>query len=163
MGYRRIARAVIAVFAAACFAMVSLIISPAQAGQSTFYLNARPGCYSFTTPADDKYPIEGSRYKLLFRGSCDDDHHIQVIYSGPIKTKGGATATEEQVYAACAGYYRKVVGTTPPTTIQNKKPYLRYWWPDAGLETLKYNNKIVCYVHQADKTYTNYAIMIGGY
>jgi hypothetical protein len=28
---------------------------------------------------------------------------------------------------------------------------------------LKYNNKIVCYVHQSDRNYENYAIMIGGY
>ncbi|MCX8530665.1 MAG: hypothetical protein ORN27_11470 [Rhodoluna sp.] len=152
-----------AVSAALAIAATFTPLVSAEAGQSTFYLNSKAGCYSFATPAEEGYAIEGSRYKLLFRGSCEDDHHIQIIYSGPIKTKNGATATEEQVYKACATYYKKVVGGNPPSTIQNKKPYLRYWWPDAGLETLKYNNKIVCYVHQSDKTYTNYAIMIGGY
>lgn len=138
-------------------------VSPAQAGSSTFYLNAKPGCYSFTVPAEDAYPIEGSRYKLLFRTSCDAEHHIQVLYSGVLKTKGGVTATENQVYKACASYYKKVIGSNPPTVIQNSKPYLRYWWPDAGLETLKYNNKIICYVHAADKTYTNYDLLMGGF
>jgi hypothetical protein len=163
MGYKRIAMAALSALFTLATTLTPLNLMPAEAGASTFYLNSKSGCYSFTTPAEEGYAIEGSRYKLLFRGSCDDDHHIQVIYSGPIKTKNGATATEEQVYRACATYYKKVVGTTPPTSIQSKKPYLRYWWPDAGLETLKYNNKIVCYVHQSDKTYTNYAIMIGGY
>lgn len=163
MIYKRIASAAAAIIGALATSLTPLATNAAEAGLSTFYLNSKPGCYSFTVPADDQYPIEGSRYKLLFRGSCDDDHQIQIIYSGPIKTKNGATATEEQVYRACTTYYKKVVGTTPPTSIQNKKPYLRYWWPDAGLETLKYNNKIVCYVHQADKNYTNYAIMVGGY
>lgn len=163
MGYKRITLAAISSFAALAATLSPVTLAPAEAGLSTFYLNSKPGCYSFTLPAEEGYGIEGTRYKLLFRGSCDEDHHIQIIYSGPIKTKNGATATEEQVYRACATYYKKVVGTTPPTTIQAKKPYLRYWWPDAGLETLKYNNKIVCYVHQSDNTYTNYAIMIGGY
>jgi hypothetical protein len=163
MGYRGIAIAAISAFSVIATTLSPAALLPAEAGSSTFYLNSKAGCYSFTTPADAGYAIEGTRYKLLFRGSCDDDHHIQIIYSGPINTKNGATATETQVYKACETYYKKVVGTTPPTSIQNKKPYLRYWWPDAGLETLKYNNKIVCYVHQADKTYTNYAIMIGGY
>jgi hypothetical protein len=163
MGYKRVVVGVTAALAAIITTLSPVALTPAEAGLSTFYLNSKAGCYSFTTPAEEGYGIESTRYKLLFRGSCDEDHHIQVIYSGPIKTKNGVTATEEQVYRACASYYKKVVGTTPPTTIQNKKPYLRYWWPDAGLETLKYNNKIVCYVHQSDKTYTNYAIMIGGY
>jgi hypothetical protein len=137
--------------------------NPASAGSSTFYLNAKAGCYSFTVPAEDAYPIEGSRYKLLFRTDCEEEHHIQVVYSGVIKTKGGVTATETQVYKACATYYKKVIGSNPPTTIQNTKPYLRYWWPDAGLETLKYNNKIICYVHAADKTYSNYELLVGGF
>ena len=163
MRYKRFCLAAATAILVATSTLNPVNVSPAEAGLSTFYLNSKAGCYSFTTPAEEGYAIEGSRYKLLFRGSCEDDHHIQIIYSGLIKTKNGATATEEQVYKACAGYYKKVVGGAPPTTIQNKKPYLRYWWPDAGLDTLKYNNKIVCYVHQSDRNYENYAIMIGGY
>jgi hypothetical protein len=163
MGFKRVAFAAGSAILTIAATLNPLTIAPAEAGLSTFYLNSKAGCYSFTTPAEEGYAIEGTRYKLLFRGSCEDDHHLQIIYSGPIKTKSGATATEEQVYKTCATYYKKVVGGTPPTTIQNKKPYLRYWWPDAGLETLKYNNKIVCYVHQSDRNYENYAIMIGGY
>lgn len=137
--------------------------APAQAGASTFYLNAKAGCYNFTVPAEENYPIEGSRYKLIFRTSCDEEHHIQVIYAGVLKTKGKVTATETQVYKACSGYYKKVMGSNPPTVIQNSKPYLSYWWPDAGLETLKYNNKIICYLHAADRTYSNYVLTVGGF
>lgn len=158
----------VAVFAAATVSGLVMTfgptaVDPASAGSSTFYLNSKPGCYSFTSPAAENYGIENTRYKLLFRGSCEADHHIQVIYSGSIKVAGGASASEQQVYKACATYYKKKIGSNPPTTVQSKKPYLRYWWPDAGLETLKYNNKIVCYLHQADSRYERYALMVGGY
>jgi hypothetical protein len=163
MGWTRVAVLTAAALSGLAMTVAPIAAPSASAGSSTFYLNSKPGCYSFTSPTEENYAIENTRYKLLFRGSCAEDHHIQVIYSGVIKVAGGASASEQQVYKACAAYYKKKIGSNPPTTIQNKKPYLRYWWPDAGLETLKYSNKIVCYLHQADARYERYALMVGGF
>lgn len=135
---------------------------PANAGAFTFYLNMKPGCYSFTSPTSDTYPLEGSKYKTVFRGSCTSPHHIQVIYAGIIKSKA-RTATEQEVLTFCRAQYRKHLGVSAPTTIRNDRPYLNYYWPDAGLERLKYSNKAICYIHAADKTYDNYVTMVEEY
>lgn len=136
--------------------------SPASAGAFTFYLNMKPGCYSYNSPTSDTYPLEGAKYKTLFRGTCNSPHHLQVIFSGVVKAKS-RTITEQEVLSYCRAQYKKRMGVTAPTTIRNDRPYLNYYWPDAGLERLKYSNKVVCYIHAADKTYDNYVAMVEEY
>lgn len=152
-------RAIAAVIAIGLGTAVSL---PAQAGAFTFYLNMKPGCYSYTSPTLDTYPLEGSKYKTLFRGSCNAPHHLQVIFAGIVKAKA-RTATEDEVFALCKSKYKKHMGSAAPTTIQSSRPYLNYYWPDAGLERLKYSNKVVCYIHGADETYDNYVTLVEEY
>lgn len=147
--------------AALTFAL-ALNSQSAQAGAFTFYLNMTKGCYSYTSPTQADYPIEGSKYKTVFRGPCSEPHHIQVIYSAKTKAKS-RTITELEVFNLCNREYKKALGYAPPTTIQDEKPYLRYYWPDAGLERLKYSNKVICYIHAADETYDNYLQMVEAY
>jgi hypothetical protein len=157
------ARRALAAISSVALMATLFVATPAQAGSSTFYLNVKKGCYSFTNPAEDGYAIEGTRYKIMFRTDCAQDHHVQVIYVGNIKTKNGATATETQVYKLCASYYKKLIKVNPPTSITDAIPYIGYFWPDAGLETLKYTNKVVCYLHHADDQYEAYQLIAGEY
>lgn len=152
-------RSILAVVLAA---LISLQASPVNGGAFTFYLNMTKGCYSYTSPTQAEYPIEGSKYKTVFRGPCNQPHHIQVIYSATAKAKA-RTITETEVFNLCNREYKKALGVKPPTTIQDQIPYLRYYWPDAGLERLKYNNKVICYIHAADQTYDNYIQMVEQY
>lgn len=151
---------IIAIASAIALALTTSV--SASAGSFTFYLNMKPGCYSYTSPTVAQYPIEGSKYKTVYRNSCNDEHHIQVIYSAVTKAKA-RTITEAEVYKVCTTQYRKKLGVAAPTTIQDEIPYLRYYWPDAGLERLKYNNKVICYIHAADETYDNYMQMVEAY
>lgn len=133
------------------------LMSPAAANEAVFYLDLSKGCYSYTKNGKGTFPIESTRYKNLFKTSCNKPHHVEVFFAGNVKTKNNAMLpTQEDVQKVCVAKYKKKFGKEAPRQIVSNTPYLRWFFADAGAENRKYGTKGICFAHLADSTYSNY-------
>lgn len=127
------------------------------ADSRVFYLDLKKGCYSYTKNGKGYYPIETSNYKRLYKSTCRASHHFEVIWKGKIKTSSSKNApTEAEVSRTCDFHYENVMGYSAPSEIISDTPYLRWFYADPGAETKKYGSTVVCLIHLADDTYTNF-------
>lgn len=136
----------------------SMTISPAQAASSTFYLKLKANsCYSFTKTGTKPASIELSE-KNMYAVSCSKPHHFEVIRTGQVPAKSGVL-TQEDMSAYCGAAFSKKFGKAAPSEITEGAIYLRWFFPDAGLETKKYKNQGVCIAHKSDSNYSVYSVL----
>ena len=142
--------------------LVSLLsvssVLPAQAASTTFYLNLKANsCYSFTKSGTKPASIE-TDLKKMYAVSCSKPHHFEVIKAGQVPSEG-ALLTQEDMSAYCTAAYLKKFGKEAPYEISEGAIYLRWYFPDAGLETKKYKKKGICIVHKSDANYSVYSVL----
>lgn len=136
----------------------AMSIAPAQAVSSTFYLKLKANsCYSFTQTGSKPASIELSA-KNMFAVSCTKPHHFEVIKTGQVPAASG-TLTQEDMSTYCSAAYSKKFGKAAPSEITEGAIYLRWFFPDAGLESKKYKNQGVCIVHKSDSNYSVYSVL----
>ena len=144
------------------FALVLVIPSNSFAASKVFYLDLKKGCYSYSSNGKGMYLIGSPNYKRLFKSSCAAAHHIEVIWAGKIKTSSAnKVPTDAEVTRTCTAKYESVMGYSAPQEIIDDTPYLQFFYADAGAEGKKYGSKVICYLHLADDTYSNYLSVKG--
>ena len=137
-----------------------LNVAPAHGSSTTFYLYLKTNtCYSFTKNGSNPVSIDNN-VKALFAVSCSKPHHIQVIKAGQVSSTN-STLTQGDMSAYCSAAYKKKFGVEAPSSITNNAIYLRWFFPDAGIETKKYKKKGICLVHKSDQNYSVYSVMRG--
>ena len=144
------------------FVLTLIVPSNSFAASKVFYLDLKKGCYSYTSDGKGMYLIDTPNYKRLYKSTCMASHHIEVIWSGKIKTSStNKVPTDAEVSRTCASKYESVMGYSAPLNIVDETPYLRWFYADPGAEGKKYGSKVICYIHLADNTYTNYVPVKG--
>lgn len=135
-----------------------LNVAPAHGSSTTFYLNLKANtCYSFTKKGSNPVSIDNN-VKALYAVSCSKAHHIEVIKVGQVSS-ANATLTQDDMSAYCSAAYKSKYGVEPPSAIANNAIYLRWFFPDAGIETKKYKKKGICLVHKSDENYSVYSVL----
>jgi hypothetical protein len=138
--------------------LAGLNIAPAHGASTTFYLNLKVNsCYSFTKAGTKPVSIDNN-IKALFPVSCKKPHHIQVIKAAQVPSSN-SLLTQDEMSAYCSAAYNKKFGVPAPTSIANNAIYLRWYFPDAGVETRKYKKKGICLVHKSDANYSVYSVL----
>jgi alpha-tubulin suppressor-like RCC1 family protein len=125
---------------------------------SVFYLDLKVGCYSLNFPVTETAFMYGS-VKTYFQASCTSRHHIQVIFSGTMKT-AAANGLPTQVEASdfCSKKYIAAMGVPAPNQVVPNGIYLLWFFPDAGFESRKYPNRVICNLITTDKSYSYYTV-----
>jgi alpha-tubulin suppressor-like RCC1 family protein len=119
-----------------------------------FYLDMKVGCYSLNFPVTDYVYMYGTN-KTLFPASCSSRHHIQVIFSGKMKTAAAnGLPTQAEVGDFCGKKYIAAMGSPAPKQVIANGIYVYWMFPDAGFEVRKYPNKVICNLITADKSYS---------
>jgi hypothetical protein len=135
-----------------------LNVAPAHGASTTFYLKLKANsCYSFTKTGANPVSIEND-VKALYRVSCKKPHHIQVIKSAQVPSSN-ALLTQDDMDNYCSAAYRNKFGKPAPTSITKRAVYLRWFFPDAGVEARKYKKKGICLVHKSDSNYSVYSVL----
>ena len=122
--------------------------------KSVFYLDLQKGCYSYNFPVTNQTVLFGPGGKTLYPASCNSRFHIQVIFSGKIKTASSSgLVTQAEASENCSQKYIPAMGQPPPKQISQDATYLYWLFPDAGFETRKYPNKLICTLIKTDISY----------
>jgi alpha-tubulin suppressor-like RCC1 family protein len=123
--------------------------------KSVFYLDLQKGCYSYNYPVTTQVIRSGPNYKTLYPASCNGRFHIQVIFSGKIKTASSSgLATQAEASENCGLKYSAAMGQPAPSKLAPDATYLYWLFPDAGFEARKYPNKLICTLIKTDISYT---------
>jgi len=123
--------------------------------KSVFYLDLQKGCYSYNYPVTTQAILSGPNYKTLYPASCNGRFHVQVIFSGKIKTASSSgLATQAEASENCGQKYIAAMGQPSPKQIAPDATYLYWLFPDAGFEAKKYPNKLICTLIKTDISYT---------
>lgn len=150
----------------------------------TFYLDVQKDhCYIFSGyPDDSRVPIEkdDEEYKRLKEVACKAPHHFKVLdvarlpyidfrVIGPkgdvttsLRDEGDATyvtLNTQVVRDHCVEVFRATTGKAPQADITSGATYMRWFYPDSGMERHRYHGTTVCYLHKADDRYENYVLM----
>lgn len=135
-----------------------LTVAPAYGKATTFYLNLKANtCYSFTKNGSKPISIEND-VKALYAVSCSKPHHIEVIRAAQVSTPN-SLPTQDEMSSFCSAAYKSKFGFAPPSAIADNAIYLRWFFPDAGLEAKKYKKKGICLVHKSDANYSIYSVL----
>ncbi len=125
---------------------------------SVFYLDMKVGCYSLNFPVTETAYMYGSN-KTFFQASCTGRHHIQVIFSGTMKTSAAnGLPTQEEVKDFCGKKYIAAMGAPAPKQVVANGVYLYWMFPDAGFEVRKYPNRVICNLITTDKSYSYFTV-----
>ena len=125
---------------------------------SVFYLDLKTGCYSLNFPVTETAFMYGST-KTFFQASCTARHHIQVIFSGTMKTAAAnGLPTQAEVGDFCGKKYIEAMGTPAPKQVVPNGIYILWFFPDAGFEVRKYPNRVVCNLITTDKSYSYFTV-----
>ena len=123
--------------------------------KSVFYLDLQKGCYSYNYPVTNQAILSGPNYKTLYPASCNGRYHIQVIFSGKIKTASpSGLPTQAEASENCGQKYIAAMGQPSPKQIAPDATYLYWLFADAGFEAKKYPNKLICNLIKTDISYT---------
>ncbi len=123
--------------------------------KSVFYLDLKNGCYSYNFPVTAQAILSGPNYKTLYPASCTGRYHVQVIFSGKIKTASpSGLPTQAEASENCGQKYIAAMGQPAPRQIAPDATYLYWLFPDAGFEAKKYPSKLVCTLIKTDISYT---------
>jgi hypothetical protein len=138
--------------------MSSMTLTPANAAETTFYLNLKANtCYSYTKTGTKAVPVD-TAVKNMYPVSCTKPHHFQVIKVGQVPT-AGTSITQEDMSAYCSKAYRSIYKSEPLVEIKPGSRYLRWFFPDPGAETKKYKKQGICIVHKSDSKYSVYSVL----
>lgn len=125
-----------------------------KAPSPVFYLDAKNGCYSLNYPVTEFANIKGNN-KTLYSIPCTSPHHIEVFFSGTLKTAAAnGLPTQAEVGAFCNQKYISAMGVPAPKQIAPNAIYLYWLFPDAGFEVRKYPRKVICSLFNSDNSYT---------
>jgi len=142
--------------------LVSLFTPSAFAATKVFYLDLKKGCYSYTANGKGTFSFDSKNYKRLFKSTCMASHHIEVIWAGKIKTSSPiGLPTAAEVSRTCGAKYETLMGYSAPEEIVEDTPYISWFYADPGAENKKYGSKVICFIHLADKTYSNFISVKG--
>lgn len=123
--------------------------------KKVFYLDLKKGCYSYNFPVTNQVIRSGSNYKSLYPASCKENFHLEVIYSGKIKSASeNGVPTQEEVGEFCVPKYIAATGQPAPKKVTEGATYLTWFFPDAGFEARKYPYKVICNLIKTDISYT---------
>ena len=131
---------------------------PANAASTTFYLSLKANtCYSYTKTGAKPAPIS-SNSKSMYAVPCTSPHHFQVIKVGQVPS-ANATLTQGDVDAFCSAAYVAIYKSKPVEVIKAGARYLRWFYPDPGIETAKYKKLGICIVHKSDTKYSVFSVL----
>jgi alpha-tubulin suppressor-like RCC1 family protein len=123
--------------------------------KSVFYLDLQKGCYSYNFPVTAQAILSNPNYKTLYPASCNGRYHLQVIFSGKIKTASSSgLATQAEASENCSQQYIAAMGQPAPKQVAPDATYVYWLFPDAGFEAKKYPSKLICTLIKTDISYT---------
>lgn len=123
--------------------------------KSVFYMDLQKGCYSYNFPVTNQTVLSGPNYKTLYPASCNGKYHLQVIFSGKIKTASvSGLPTQAEASENCGTKYVAAIGQPAPRQVTPDATYLYWLFADAGFEAKKYPNKLICTLIKTDISYT---------
>lgn len=138
----------------------------ATAASSVFYMEAAEGgCYAYSEEPTQNYLIGSDTYKEFYSVDCFGPHHFEVFHVTDVPEEEAPKGlTQKIAEKVCAPAYVATFGQPSPLRIlspeeQAGTPYLRWFFPDKGLEDKRYPGRVVCYVHTSDPEYAEYTLI----
>jgi hypothetical protein len=122
-------------------------------------------CYAYTEEPTGSYFIGAGNYKEFFSVDCFAPHHFEVFRVEDVPPeKAPKGLTQKIAEDVCAPAYIATFGQRSPVEIispeaQMTNPYLRWFFPDKGLEAKQYPGRVVCLAHTSDPQYAEFTLI----